>query len=180
MTNRTKRTTAAVGKTAEVKKAASEAVSEKAAEVKKTIDETASEKAAEVKKTIDETVSEKAAEVKKTIDETVSEKAAEVKKAVETTAAKKVVETKKAVNTAVKAASNVVKAAKQGINAKLILQYEGNETNVECIKEKAKDDFVKAGHKEEEITDIAIYLKTEDYAAYYVINGVYAGKVDLF
>lgn len=62
----------------------------------------------------------------------------------------------------------------------IILQAYGKDADVAALSEKAKADFIAAGHKKSEIKDVALYLKHEDCAAYYVINGTFAGKVDLF
>jgi len=62
----------------------------------------------------------------------------------------------------------------------IILQVYGKDADVAELMEKAKADFVAAGHKKSEIEDVKLYLKHEDGAAYYVVNGTFAGKIDLF
>ena len=46
--------------------------------------------------------------------------------------------------------------------------------------EKAKKQFEAEGHRASSIKSIQVYLKPEEYAAYYVINQKHAGRVDLF
>lgn len=45
------------------------------------------------------------------------------------------------------------------------------------LVERAKAAF-KSEHKRTAIEQIKVYVKPEDYAAYYVVNEKYAGKVD--
>lgn len=59
----------------------------------------------------------------------------------------------------------------------IVLQYQNAEIDVMALVEAAKTDF-KAQHKRTLITDLKLYLKPEDSAAYYVINGSNDGKVD--
>ena len=42
---------------------------------------------------------------------------------------------------------------------------------------KEKKDWTKQKHKISEIKSIELYVKPEDYAVYYVINGEHTGKV---
>ena len=51
---------------------------------------------------------------------------------------------------------------------------------MEEVIEKAKKQFVEEGHRMSTIKTIQVYLKPEEYAAYYVINQKHAGRVDLF
>lgn len=62
------------------------------------------------------------------------------------------------------------------LNPVLILQFQGNETDTTDLIEAAKADF-KAQHKRTPITDLKLYLKPEERAAYYVANGSYNGKI---
>ncbi len=62
----------------------------------------------------------------------------------------------------------------------VVLQIGNESSNVADIVAKAKEAFLAEGHKASEIKDIAVYLKSEDGLAYYVINGEAEGKVSLF
>ena len=69
---------------------------------------------------------------------------------------------------------------KKEVQPEVYIQFSGNESIVDAITKKAKDQFIAEGHKEEDIKSLKIYLKPEDNAAYYVVNDENAGKVDLF
>ncbi|MDO5402323.1 MAG: DUF6465 family protein [Eubacteriales bacterium] len=136
-----------------VKKAAAPKTAAKKAEPKKTETVKTQEAAVEVK-------AEKKIEPAKT----------EVKQAKKTTAAKK---------PAVKKAAAKKPAAprKTSIKKEVFIQYYENQADEETLFEK-----VLADCKEQNIAvkDIKMYLKPEDNACYYVVNGNIAGKVDLF
>jgi hypothetical protein len=66
------------------------------------------------------------------------------------------------------------------LHPEVYIQFEGQETLVKEVTQKAKDLFVSEGHKEEDIKSLKLYLKPEEGAAYYVINEENAGKVELF
>mgnify|MGYP006968292915 FL=1 len=72
------------------------------------------------------------------------------------------------------------KAAKEELKPGVYVEYQGNSALVEAAIEKAKEKFVAEGHRASSIKSLQIYLKPEDYAAYYVINQKNSGKVDLF
>lgn len=61
----------------------------------------------------------------------------------------------------------------------ICLQYLGGESDVNEIVEKAKSVWQENNHSGEEFVSIDLYVKPEDNAAYYVINGTDTGKVDL-
>lgn len=60
------------------------------------------------------------------------------------------------------------------------IQYQDKEGVVEEAIEKAKAAYVEDGHRVSSIKSLKVYLKPEEYAAYYVINEKFAGRVDLF
>ena len=60
----------------------------------------------------------------------------------------------------------------------LILQYEGREVELAPVVEAARAAF-KAEHKRTPLTDLTVYIKPEDGAAYFVANGYTNGKIDL-
>lgn len=100
---------------------------------------------------------------------TVETKVAEVK-ATETKAAEaKAVETKKAET---KPAAKTTRATKKEAVVNVYLQYAGKEILAEDIVSKAKAAFVEAGNKEADIRTIDVYVKPEDNAAYFVVNGI--------
>ena len=136
--------------------------------------------AQDVKTAVKESASEvKAAVTEKTaaVKEAVEEKAAAVKDtAAETKETAKPAREKKPSRAAKKAA----KAAKEELKPEVFIQYQGNEAIVADVIEKAKNEFVADGHRASSIKSLQVYLKPEEFAAYYVINQKFAGRVDLF
>lgn len=121
------------------------------------------------------------------IDETKTVVAAPKAKTPETkaeTKTEKKVETKSEKTKTVKKTENTKttakKVAKAELKAEVFIQYQGKESVVADAIEKAKAAFVADGHRESSIKSLQIYLKPEEYAAYYVINKKFAGRVDLF
>lgn len=72
------------------------------------------------------------------------------------------------------------KAATAKETTSVIVQYQNNEVNVASVEEKVKAQFISEGHTAASIKKVAIYVKPEEYAAYYVINEKFSGRVDLF
>ena len=148
---------------------------EKAAEVKAAVKATETKavvKAEEVKAEAKEVVAKKAETVVKKAEETVKKAEETAKKAAAKTTAKKA--TKKA------AAKKTAKAEKKELVPEVFVQFDGNEDVVANVIERAKEAFTADGHRASSIKSLKVYLKPEEYAAYYVINDTYAGKVNLF
>lgn len=127
----------------------------------------------------------KASETKTETKKPVEVKAAEVKetaKAVEVKAAAKVEEVKETVKTAKTAAKKPVakKVEKKEFEPEVFIQFYGNESAVKDVVERAKDAFVAEGHRASSIKSLKVYLKPEEYAAYYVINEKSVGRINLF
>ena len=124
----------------------------------------------------------KAVAATKPAEAKVEEKKVEAKKAVEE---KKAVPAKKAAapkkETAKKAApakkeATVKAATKVSVN----LQFAGKEYTEKEILQKVKEIWTKnLKRKVGEMKDVKIYLKPEESAAYYVVNGDTTGRVDL-
>ena len=70
--------------------------------------------------------------------------------------------------------------AKKEVKANVVLQFAGQEASIDVVVANAKNAFVAEGHKESEIKEIQIYVKPEEYAAYYVNNQEFSGRVNLF
>ena len=148
------------------------AVKETAAEAKTTGAAAVKAVAAEAKDA-KEAVKTVAAETKEAGAAAAKAAVAETKE--QTEKAKEVVKMKKATRTAKK-----VKAVQEEMKPEIVLQFQGKEALVTEAIDKAKAEFVAAGHRMSSIKSLQIYLKPEDAAAYYVINQKFAGKVDLF
>ncbi len=109
-------------------------------------------------------------------------------------AVKKVAETaEKAVKATAKAADKAVKktaakktaakkstAKKAELKTEMFLQFAGKECTEKEILQKVKEIWTKnLKRKVGEMKDVKIYLKPEESAAYYVVNGDTTGRVDL-
>ena len=79
-----------------------------------------------------------------------------------------------------KAAALKLRAAEKqkaaNLKPELIVQYQSLEVNMAELVEAAKADF-RSEKKRTLITDLKLYVKPEERAAYYVINETYNGKV---
>ena len=80
-----------------------------------------------------------------------------------------------------KAAAKTAKTAKadkeeaSGVN--VVVEFNGTQRKVDDIVAKIKDEWVAAGHRLSTIKTLDVYVKPQDYTAYYVINGKIEGKV---
>lgn len=144
------------------------------------------EKAVEVKEAVKATP--KVEEVKAAVKEKEAAAKEAVTKTVETAAKKAEDTVKKAEDTVKKAAKKTAAkkttarkaAAKQEMVPEVYVQFNGNEDAVNSVIEKAKAAFVAEGHRVSSIKSMQVYLKPEEYAAYYVVNEKFAGRVNLF
>ena len=69
---------------------------------------------------------------------------------------------------------------KNQVAPEVVLQYREYEANMDDVLARVKANYVAKGHKEESIEDLQVYVKPEDFTAYYVINDGIVGKVNLF
>lgn len=69
---------------------------------------------------------------------------------------------------------------KKEIDTEVILQYREYEVNMDDVTERVKAHYVAKGFKADSIENMQIYIKPEDFTAYYVINDGVVGKVSLF
>ena len=112
-------------------------------------------KAAE-KAVAEKAVAEKAAEVKEAVAETVAE--------VKTAAAKKTTEAKEAVKKTAK------KVTKKAADVTITVEFAGRQAVITDLAAKAETAY-KAMNADAEIKTLDIYVKPEESAAYYVVNG---------
>ena len=133
---------------------------------------------AEVKETVQDIAKKAKDVVTKTADtaeKTVKEVAAKTADAAEKTVKK--------AETKVKAAAKkpaAKKAAKEVLKPEITVQYQNLEVTTEVVEERVKAQFAAEGHRVGTIKKLNIYVKPEEYAAYYVINDKFTGRVDLF
>lgn len=105
------------------------------------------------------------AEKTEAVKETVAEKTEAVKEA-----------TEKTVQTAKKTVAK--KATKKEIKVRTFVQYLGKEVEEKDMIAAVKKDWTKInGKKVGDIKDITLYVKPEEAAVYYVVNGTDSGKV---
>ncbi len=77
-----------------------------------------------------------------------------------------------------KAVAKKTSSKKETEEEKIILQFAGKEISTADVLNKAKAAFA-AANEGVEIKSIELYVKPEDHAAYYVVNGSENGKIDL-
>lgn len=65
-------------------------------------------------------------------------------------------------------------------NTEVILQYRHYEVNMDDVTERVKAHYIAKGYQADSIENMQIYVKPEDFTAYYVINDGVVGKVNLF
>ncbi len=82
--------------------------------------------------------------------------------------------------TATKKATTKKTTTKSAASTVISVQYQNCEVEIDKIEERVKAQFVSEGHRAGSIKQLNIYVKPEDYSAYYVINGKFSGRVDLF
>ena len=70
------------------------------------------------------------------------------------------------------------KAAPEKVE-EMVLQYQEWEWNLAAVKEKVLAAYAGEGHRVSAVRKLAIYLKPEEYKAYYVINDKATGDIDL-
>lgn len=63
-------------------------------------------------------------------------------------------------------------ASKKEVKVSVFVQYLGKEISAESLAAEARKAFAAAGHKEDEIETIDVYVKPEENAAYYAVNGI--------
>ena len=79
-----------------------------------------------------------------------------------------------------KAPAKKTTAKKAEVKTEMFLQFAGKEYTEKEIFQKVKDVWTKVlKNKVGDLKDVKIYLKPEDSAAYYVINGDTTGRVEL-
>lgn len=133
---------------------------------------------AEVEKAVEKTTEKVEKAVEKTTEK-VAEKAAEVKADVKDTVKKTTAKAAKAAKAA-KTAKEAKPAKKEPVKPEIIVQYQNSEVDTAAVEERVKAQFVAEGHKAGFIRKLNIYIKPEEYSAYYVINDRFSGRVDLF
>ena len=121
----------------------------------------------------------KAEAAKSVVKEAAVEKAP-AKTATKTTEKKAPAKKPAAKKEAVKKETVKEEVKKEEVTPEIFVQFANREAVLADVVEKVKKQFADEGHKVSGIKTLQIYLKPEDYSAYYVINGKNVGRVDLF
>ena len=141
-----------------------------------------------------EKINDQPAEVTPVVAEPVAEASAAPKqKRKRRTKAEIEAEAKKAAAKAKRVAKKAATAAKQAVEEgaqaaekvtkpriptpEIIVQYSGTDIGTSALTEAAAAQF-RAVNKRAAIKNIKLYIKPEEHAAYFVINGDFTGKVD--
>ena len=79
-----------------------------------------------------------------------------------------------------KAPAKKAAAKKTTVKEEVVLQFAGKEVNTTDIMKNVKDIWTKVlKNKVSDMKSVTIYLKPEESAAYYVVNGDVTGKIEL-
>ena len=76
------------------------------------------------------------------------------------------------------ATKTVKKAAKKDIKVKAFVEYYGKQVEEKDIIARVKKAWTKSGKKVVDIKEMDLYIKPEENAVYYVINGTETGAVE--
>ena len=76
-------------------------------------------------------------------------------------------------------AKKTVKAEKPAVTQNVYVQFAGLEISTADLTAKVTEEWVALGHRASSIKGLDLYVKPEDMAAYYVINGKESGKIAL-
>lgn len=71
------------------------------------------------------------------------------------------------------------KAEKKEAVQNVYVQFAGKEISTAALTELVTEKWVALGHRASSIKSLDLYVKPEDSAAYYVINGKESGKIEL-
>ena len=71
------------------------------------------------------------------------------------------------------------KAEKKEAVQNVYVQFAGKEISTTALTELVTETWVALGHRASSIKSLDLYVKPEDSAAYYVINGKESGKIEL-
>lgn len=71
-------------------------------------------------------------------------------------------------------------AAEKTTKTEVIFQYRQLECNMATVMQRIYEQYERKGNDIAGIEKLQVYVKPEDFAAYFVINDAYDGKVPLF
>ncbi len=160
---------------AETKK--TEAVVKPTATIKTPVTEKAETKVEAPKAEAKKPVAKKATTTKKTA----TKKAAPAKKTAEKATAAKKPAAKKATAAKKPAAKKAAAPKASEVKANIVLQYGDLNVTYDTIVQNSKNNYRdEKGGNIDEIKKLSVYVKPEEYAAYYVVNDKVQGRVGLY
>ncbi len=116
-------------------------------------------------------VMEETAKAPEAVQEAAEEKKEPAKKPGRKPAVKKETAKEPAAKKETTAKKEAAKKAADELKASVYIQFDGGEASVETLVSAAKQAYVALGHKEEEIKTLDVYVKPQEHAAYYAVNG---------
>ena len=70
------------------------------------------------------------------------------------------------------------RTTKKAVKTTFVVQAANKEVSMEEAVARVKEAWVATGNKETDLKEIAVYVKPEENAIYYVVNGDVTGRVD--
>lgn len=70
------------------------------------------------------------------------------------------------------------RTTKKAVKTTFVVQAAKKEVTMEEAIDRVKADWIANGNEEKDLKEIAVYVKPEDEAIYYVVNGDVTGKVE--
>ena len=70
------------------------------------------------------------------------------------------------------------RTTKKAVKTTFVVQAANKEVTMEEAVARVKDAWIATGNKEADLKEIAVYVKPEENAIYYVVNGDVTGRVD--
>ena len=64
----------------------------------------------------------------------------------------------------------------ENMKPEVFVQFQGGEISIDALADAAKDDFHQT-KKRTRVTSLKLYVKPEEYTAYYVVNDSHEGKI---
>nr|WP_296267806.1 DUF6465 family protein [uncultured Merdimonas sp.] len=130
--------------------------------------------------TVTKPAAAKAEPAKTPAAKTTTEEKAPAKAAARTTAAKTTAAKTVAAKTTTKKTTTKKTTAKKEMKVNAVVEYYGQQMDEKTIIANVKKAWTKSGRKVGDIKTMDLYIKPEESAVYYVINGIDTGAVALF
>ncbi|MBO5158525.1 MAG: hypothetical protein J6B94_02900 [Lachnospiraceae bacterium] len=93
-------------------------------------------------------------------------------------AAKKATKAEKEVKEVAEKKPAAKRTTKKAVKTTFVVQAAGKEVSMEDAITRVKEAWTATGNKEADLKEIAVYVKPEEKAIYYVVNGDVTGRVD--